>query len=130
MRKILPTTLLGVAGLTVIGLIGTIGGAVLGTLTIYLADKYRLVRVPIDVYQISHVPFRLDAKTLERGDSFTFTTDIGALDILHQEGGHPPCFWEDEFRVAPERFAAWAWVNANMSRVIFTVSSNFPGTDI
>ena len=45
----------------VIGLIGTIGGAALGTLTIYLADKYRLVRVPIDVYQISHVPFRLDA---------------------------------------------------------------------
>ncbi len=45
----------------VIGLIGTIGGAVLGTLVIYLADKYQLVRVPIDVYQISYVPFRLEA---------------------------------------------------------------------
>ena len=45
----------------VIGLIGTVGGAALGTLTIYLADKYKLVRVPIDVYQISYVPFRLEA---------------------------------------------------------------------
>ena len=44
----------------VIGLIGTIGGAVLGAVTIYLADKYQLVRVPIDVYQISYVPFRLE----------------------------------------------------------------------
>ena len=44
----------------VIGLIGTVGGAALGTLTIYLADKYKLVRVPIDVYQISYVPFRLE----------------------------------------------------------------------
>ena len=45
----------------VIGVIGTVGGAALGTLTIYLADKYKLVRVPIDVYQISYVPFRLEA---------------------------------------------------------------------
>ena len=28
------------------------------------------------------LPFRLDARTLERGDSFTFTTDLGAIDIL------------------------------------------------
>ena len=38
--------------------------------------------------------------------------------ILHQEGGHPPCFWEDELRVGPERFAAWAWVHANMGRQV------------
>ena len=44
----------------VIGLIGTAGGALLGGLTIYLADRYRLVRVPLDVYQISYVPFRLE----------------------------------------------------------------------
>ena len=45
----------------VIGLIGTMGGALLGTVTIYLADRYKLVRVPVDVYQISYVPFRLEA---------------------------------------------------------------------
>jgi hypothetical protein len=28
------------------------------------------------------LPFRLDARTLQAGDSFTFTTDIGWLDIL------------------------------------------------
>ena len=44
----------------VIGLIGTVGGAALGTLTIYLADRYKLVRVPMDVYQIPYVPFRLE----------------------------------------------------------------------
>ena len=44
----------------VIGMIGTFGGAILGALVIYLADRYRLVRVPIDVYQISYVPFRLE----------------------------------------------------------------------
>ena len=34
--------------------------------------------------------------------------------ILHPESGHPPQFWEDEFRVAPERFAAWSWIHANL----------------
>lgn len=28
------------------------------------------------------LPFRLDAKTLRMGDSFTFATDIGSIDIL------------------------------------------------
>lgn len=31
--------------------------------------------------------FRLDAKTLERGDSFTFSTDLGAVDILGTPSG-------------------------------------------
>jgi hypothetical protein len=31
--------------------------------------------------------FRLDAKTLARGDSFTFTTDIGPIDILGTPAG-------------------------------------------
>jgi predicted nucleotidyltransferase len=33
------------------------------------------------------VPFRLDAKGLRAGDSFTFQTDAGALDILGTPGG-------------------------------------------
>jgi lipoprotein-releasing system permease protein len=44
----------------IIGLIGTIAGAVAGWVVIYLADRYKLVSVPLDVYQISHVPFRLE----------------------------------------------------------------------
>ena len=44
----------------VIGLIGTIGGAVFGSLVIYIADRYKLVRVPVDVYQIPYVPFHLE----------------------------------------------------------------------
>lgn len=33
------------------------------------------------------VPFRLDAKTLKAGDSFTFVTDAGDLDILGTPAG-------------------------------------------
>lgn len=44
----------------VIGLIGTTVGAVAGWVVIYFADRYKLVSVPLDVYQISHVPFRLE----------------------------------------------------------------------
>ena len=33
------------------------------------------------------LPFRLYAKTLANGDSFTFTTDLGALDILATPAG-------------------------------------------
>ena len=44
----------------VIGVIGTIGGAVFGCVTIYIADRYKLVQVPGDVYQITYVPFRLE----------------------------------------------------------------------
>ena len=43
----------------VIGLIGTFAGALGGTTLIYLLDHYRLIHVPIDVYQISYVPFVL-----------------------------------------------------------------------
>ncbi len=42
-----------------IGLVGTAVGAVSGLLTCYLADRYQLLRLPSDVYQITHVPFRV-----------------------------------------------------------------------
>jgi len=43
----------------VIGLIGTFAGAIGGCTLIYLLDHYKLIHVPIDVYQISYVPFVL-----------------------------------------------------------------------
>jgi lipoprotein-releasing system permease protein len=43
----------------VIGLIGTFTGAVAGCTLIYVLDRYKLIHVPIDVYQISYVPFVL-----------------------------------------------------------------------
>jgi Nucleotidyl transferase AbiEii toxin, Type IV TA system len=36
------------------------------------------------------VPFLLDADTLARGSHFTFETDFGSLDILHDPEGAPP----------------------------------------
>src|SRR5215208_2098907 len=41
----------------IIGLAGTTAGATLGYTLAYLLDRYRLIRIPTDVYQVSHVPF-------------------------------------------------------------------------
>jgi lipoprotein-releasing system permease protein len=43
----------------VIGLLGTCVGAAGGYALIYVLDRYKLIHVPIDVYQISYVPFTL-----------------------------------------------------------------------
>ena len=43
----------------VIGLLGTVAGAIAGCLLIFILDRYKLISVPIDVYQISYVPFTL-----------------------------------------------------------------------
>jgi lipoprotein-releasing system permease protein len=47
-------------GLT-IGLVGTLTGAVLGLVVCYFADRYRLIKLPSDVYQIAYLPFRVQA---------------------------------------------------------------------
>ena len=53
----------------IIGLVGTIAGALAGCALIYILDRYKLIHVPIDVYQISYVPFTLRAARLRhRGD--------------------------------------------------------------
>lgn len=44
----------------VIGVIGTAIGAVLGLVVCFVADRYRLIQIPIDVYQISYVPFTVE----------------------------------------------------------------------
>ena len=41
----------------VIGLVGTLLGATLGYGTCWVLDRYKLIRVPMDVYQVSYVPF-------------------------------------------------------------------------
>ncbi len=43
----------------IIGLVGTTAGAVFGYMLIYILDRYQLIRVPVDVYQISYIPFKL-----------------------------------------------------------------------
>ncbi len=43
----------------VIGALGTTAGAVLGFFVTYVLDRYKLIHIPIDVYQISYVPFIL-----------------------------------------------------------------------
>jgi lipoprotein-releasing system permease protein len=42
-----------------IGLIGTAGGAALGLLSCWLANTFQLIKVPVDIYQISYVPFHI-----------------------------------------------------------------------
>ena len=41
----------------VIGLVGTAAGAVGGLVLAEVADRYKLIRIPADVYQVSYVPF-------------------------------------------------------------------------
>jgi lipoprotein-releasing system permease protein len=43
----------------VIGAVGTGVGAVLGFLACQVLDRYQLIRLPADVYQVAHVPFKL-----------------------------------------------------------------------
>ena len=43
-------------GLT-IGLIGTLSGTILGLAACALLNRYELIRLPSDVYQITHLPF-------------------------------------------------------------------------
>jgi lipoprotein-releasing system permease protein len=43
-----------------IGLIGTIGGAILGVGISLAADRFRLIKMPADVYQIAYLPFRVE----------------------------------------------------------------------
>jgi lipoprotein-releasing system permease protein len=41
----------------IIGLVGTTVGAVTGYTLSYVFDRYQLIRMPMDVYQVSHLPF-------------------------------------------------------------------------
>jgi len=41
----------------IIGIVGTLVGAAGGCAIARLADRYQLIKVPIDVYQVSHMPF-------------------------------------------------------------------------
>jgi lipoprotein-releasing system permease protein len=43
----------------IIGIVGTTVGAVAGYVAAYVLDRYKVVRVPVDVYQVSYVPFKL-----------------------------------------------------------------------
>jgi lipoprotein-releasing system permease protein len=42
-----------------IGIVGTTLGVVLGLAWCWMANTFRLIRTPVDIYQISYVPFRL-----------------------------------------------------------------------
>ena len=46
---------------TLIGLAGTVAGVALGLGLSFVLDRYKLVRIPTDVYQIAYVPFAVDA---------------------------------------------------------------------
>jgi lipoprotein-releasing system permease protein len=41
----------------IIGVVGTTVGGVGGLAICYVLDRYRLIRIPMDVYQVSYVPF-------------------------------------------------------------------------
>jgi lipoprotein-releasing system permease protein len=44
---------------TIIGVIGTVVGAVSGVILATVLDRYRLITIPSDIYQVSYLPFRV-----------------------------------------------------------------------
>ncbi len=44
-----------------IGLVGTVAGTVLGLVVCFVAERYELIKLPADVYQITYLPFRVQA---------------------------------------------------------------------
>ena len=44
---------------TIIGVVGTLVGAAAGTTVAYVLDKYQVITIPSDVYQVSYLPFKL-----------------------------------------------------------------------
>jgi len=52
------TTIFMMQGL-IIGIVGTTVGAAAGYALSWVLDRYKLIRVPVDVYQVSHVPFHV-----------------------------------------------------------------------
>jgi lipoprotein-releasing system permease protein len=43
----------------IIGIIGTAVGATAGYVLASILDRYKLIKIPMDVYQVSHVPFKV-----------------------------------------------------------------------
>ena len=52
------TAIFVVQGL-IIGIVGTGVGALGGYAVAFVLDRYELIKVPVDIYQVSHVPFRV-----------------------------------------------------------------------
>ena len=52
------TTIFMMQGL-IIGIVGTTVGAAAGYVASYVLDRYKLIRVPVDVYQVSYLPFKV-----------------------------------------------------------------------
>ena len=44
---------------TIIGVIGTLVGAISGVVLATVLDRYRLITIPSDIYQVSYLPFRV-----------------------------------------------------------------------
>jgi lipoprotein-releasing system permease protein len=63
-----------------IGLIGTTAGALLGLLSCWLANTFQLIKVPVDIYQISYVPFHL--KTVDLAIIVGVSLSISLLSTL------------------------------------------------
>jgi len=44
----------------VIGCVGTAFGTAIGVVVCQVLDRYKLIKLPSDVYQITYLPFRLE----------------------------------------------------------------------
>ena len=73
----------------IIGIVGTTVGATAGYVVATVADRYQLISVPMDVYQVSHVPFTVLPL------DFALVVVAAMLDLLRRDDlsvapGRPP----------------------------------------
>lgn len=83
------------------GVAGGSYGSTYGTFDVdvaYARDRANLERLAMVLRDLgatlrgapTELPFQLDAKTLENGANLTFSTRLGALDVLAEPAGAPP----------------------------------------
>jgi lipoprotein-releasing system permease protein len=60
----------------VVGLLGAVAGVSLGAVAILIANRYRLISLPADVYSISNVPLNLHFRDLALAGLIAFTLSI------------------------------------------------------
>ena len=91
----------GVDFVVIGGVAGGVHGSSYGTFDldiVYARDRKNLERLADVLKSLeatllgapSDLPFQLDADALEAGDHFTFSTNLGSLDIFGRPAGSPP----------------------------------------
>jgi len=60
----------------IVGLLGAVGGVFLGAISVLVANQYKLISLPADVYSISNVPLSLNVRDLSLAALVAFVLSV------------------------------------------------------